>query len=439
MTDTDSQDSSSELEKPSSEGEKSRRACFPSFEGVPSELFINICKGLGVREMKVLRELNKDFNARMLALQPKLFSYWRFKRLSGIRFVEFADDENIKVVAGIEVECGKIGRSAIDDVGLLNLLSKRPEVESIKISGSSCTDQGLESALIHSKLIVLHLDKSKEIKGRSLNPDLESSKLLKELSLKNCGNLTDVGAYGILAKVSGNLTSLSLSGNCLTFAKIDTVPVDLSSLEKLDLSSNTNLTDIGFHPLMNKLGVGLKELDLSRTGIALERTAQITVNFSQLERLVLSQCKGIRNESCLLAFVDKFVDSLKILDIGFNGITLVSVDTHVSQFRCLEVLSLTGIDKLDERGFVSLINKCGRSLKKLYLGYTSITLTEVGLLTTDLPNLELLHLDNCVNISLQNLTTLLSKTRDKLKLSISRCQLDEASIKASFPSINIIS
>ena len=55
--------------------------------------------------MKVLRELNKDFNARMLALQPKLFSYWRFKRLSGIRFVEFADDENIKVVAGELQKC----------------------------------------------------------------------------------------------------------------------------------------------------------------------------------------------------------------------------------------------------------------------------------------------------------------------------------------------
>ena len=302
----------------------------------------------------------------------------------------------------------------INDKALQHLLAKRPEIISIKIANSSCSNTGLQAVLAHQAIIVVHLDGA-ELTGESLSPDLEYSQSLKELSLIDCEKLTDYGLRIILTSAGRNLTSLRLSNTRLSLAGIGTLTVALGGLEVLNLSCCVNITDIGLIPLLQKTEDSLKHLDLRYTSVTLSHDGYSSLHLPSLLVLKLSHC-GNLDDTGLIHMLNKATSNLKQLDLRFTNVTLSNAGAIASDFKNLKVLDLSNNRQLDEEGTVCLLNKSGYGLKELDLSETNITLSDPQVLTVNFTQLRALKLSYCWHLAEAAIDGFLNRVGASLKV-----------------------
>ena len=141
----------------------------------------------------------------------------------------------------------------VKDEAVQLLLRHRPEVTSVKITNSSCTDTGLWAVLTHPGVHTVHFDDS-AVTGEEIYKDNDTedkddtntkpylkkkeeySDNLEDLSLAYCERLTDLGLRVILCEVGNKLTSLRLTGTHITLNGVATMTCSLDRLQSLDLS-----------------------------------------------------------------------------------------------------------------------------------------------------------------------------------------------------------
>jgi len=106
---------------------------------------------------------------------------------------------------------------------------------------------------------------------------------------------------------------------------------------------------------------------------------------SALKVLDLSECKNLTDTGlvCLLSMIDG--DSLTELCLRGTKLTLSAMTSlnAIAAFYNLEVLVLNSCKNLSETGVISLFNKIGEELKRLYLVGTNLSLSNAGSLPAD--------------------------------------------------------
>ena len=133
-------------------------------------------------------------------------------------------------------------------------------------------------------------------------------------------------------------------------------------MEELNLINCKNLSETGVISLFNKIGEELKKLYLGGTNLSLSNAGLITSRFSKLEELSLSNCKNL-SETGVISLFNKIGEGLKILDLGGTNLSLSDAHLITTSFKRLEELDLGMCKNLSEIGVISLLNKSGDRLR----------------------------------------------------------------------------
>ena len=329
------------------------------------------------------------------------------------------------------------------DKSIEYLIRQHPELESFKVGGGSweakVTNRSVKALLSHPGIFVIRLVSCPMITGEILVEVSNPKSALKVLDLSECKNLTDTGLVCLLSMIDGDsLTELCLRGTKLTLSAMTSLNAIAAfyNLEVLVLNSCKNLSETGVISLFNKIGEGLKKLDLGGTNLSLSNADLITSRFSKLEVLSLSNCKNL-SETGVISLFNKIGEGLKKLNLGCTNLSLSNAGLITSRFSKLEELSLSNCKNLSETGVISLLNKIGEGLKILDLGGTNLSLSDAHLITTSFKRLEELDLGMCKNLSEIGVISLLNKSGDRLRyvLIAGSYRVSAKVIKAQFPRV----
>jgi EIN3-binding F-box protein len=267
---------------------------------------------------------------------------------------------------------------------------------SLELVGKAC--QGL-------KLCVL--SQCQSITDTGLQAFMSCCVCLDSLQLERCHAITNAGLMTALALGKGNLRNLSLSkcdGLCngekrapLTCLSLNTLNVTecksvglepivtmglcCPSLENLDLSQLTDLSDEGIVSVLEGCGKHLVSLNLTKcTDITDVALAAIASHCGELERLTLDGCYQVGDNGLQLLAAD--CTSLKEVDLSGTSITDAGLRALVSaRGLWLRSLTLTGCVNLTDES-LSLIEDCCPSLGALNLRNCPL-LTKEGLNTLE--------------------------------------------------------
>jgi len=379
-------------------------------------------------------------------------------------------------------------------------VAKHPELETVKMFHSSCTDLGLMVLLetCAEVLACLNIQHS-SIKLSNivrLNVVLPA---LKELRLS--GDLDETGLASLLNKVAPTLRILNLRASTNVFSEMSSVVATFTHLEELNLGCCTNLTDEALISLLNKLGQRLKILHLDYTNISLSKTSSLHISFSCLETLNLFGSSGMEeseteilsrniDEAGLAMLLNKIGDNLKVLNLGFTSVTLSGIHSVTRTFPRLEAVNLTHCTKITVDGLklflnrfggclrslnlsstccldglssladpfsrlevldlegsnvtdsllASILNVAGASLRRLILSRTGITLYNICPATVELPLLVDLVLAGCTNLTFNcpGLFSLLAKAPRLKTLDIGLTSLSVENVETQFPDLAVL-
>jgi len=218
---------------------------------------------------------------------------------------------------------------------------------------------------------------------------------LDSLQLERCHSITNSGLLTALARGNGYLRTLSLSkcdGLCdgekraedvpLTCLSLNTLNITecksvgmepivtmglcCPSLENLDLSQMTDLSDEGIISVIDGCGRQLVSLNLTKcTNITDVAVAAIASHCGDLERLTLDGCHQIGDLGLQMLAAD--CPLLKDVDVSGTSITDAGLRALVtSRGLWLRSLTLTGCVNLTDES-LSLIEDCCPSLGALNL------------------------------------------------------------------------
>lgn len=272
---------------------------------------------------------------------------------------------------------------------------------SLELVGKVCQDL---------KLCVLSQCQSVTDKG--LQAFMKSCFCLDTLQLERCHSITNSGLLTALAQGKGNLKNLSLSKcdglwngekrseevplTCLSLKTLNvtdcksagiepivTMGLCCPSLENLDLSELTNLSDEAITSVMEGCGDHLVSLNLTNcTNITYVAVAAIASHCVDLECLTLDGCYRV----------------------GDNGL-------HMLATECISLkeLDLSGTSITDS-GLRSLVTMRGFWLRSLTLtGCVNLTDESLSLIEDCCPSLGALNLRNCPLLSREGLSSLESQ------------------------------
>jgi hypothetical protein len=186
--------------------------------------------------------------------------------------------------------------------------------------------------------------------------------ILEELILNGCRNLDDTYVLPLFNKIGECLKKLDLGGTNLSLSNSGLMTSRFPNLEEFNLSYCKNLSETGVICFFNKIGEGLKKLDLGGTNLSLSNADLITSRFSKLEVLSLSNCKNL-SETGVISLLNKIGEGLKILDLGGTNLSLSDAHLITTSFKRLEELDLGMCKNLSEIGVISLLNKSGDRLR----------------------------------------------------------------------------
>jgi len=408
------------------------RPCFAALHGLPPEVLKIILKYLKVESKKNLRRVCK-----FLYQNIGLCEEWWLRGISPERLRLFADE--VVTIKGVGIVHLSGESSAVDD-SLEHLVLNHPELHSVRIARSSCTDNVLQALMSNPNMLAIQLSNS-NITGENLQLEPGVTLDLEILDLEGCRNLSGKGLLeNILERTAGEkLQELNLSGcTNLSLEGLGGVTTNsFTNIESLNLMGCANLTDEFRVEFLTSSGGSLKRLNLSRTNITLSEFASIATSFPHLIELVLYECRNVTDRG-LISFLNKTGGNLKKLNLSRTTITLSKVCLLTASLRYLEELDMSPCYYITDEGIISLLNKTGENLKKLNLSVTYINLSEVDALTVTFPVLKVLDLSYCRNITETGIISLLSKTGPGLTLRLIGTIISVDQIKAQFPTIKVM-
>lgn len=236
------------------------------------------------------------------------------------------------------------------------------------------------------------LSQCQSVTDKGLQAFMQCCVCLDSLQLERCHSITNSGLLTALALGKGNLRTLSLS-NCdglcnraedvpLTCLSLNTLNVTdcksvgmepivtmglcCPSLENLDLSELTDLSDEGIVSVIEGCGEHLVSLNLTKcTNITDVAVAAIASRCGDLERLTLDGCYQVEDYGLQMLAAECTL--LKEVDVSGTSITDAGLRALVtSRGLWLRSLTLTGCVNLTDES-LSLIEDCCPSLGALNL------------------------------------------------------------------------
>ena len=260
---------------------------------------------------------------------------------------------------------------------------------------------------------------------------------LEKLILVGCRNITNASAISFLNRVGTGLKVLDLSYTDISLASLEDLATSFTKLEKLILVGCRNITDASAICFLNRVGTGLKVLDLSVTNISLAGMEDLATSFNKFEELRLVDCRNITDASAI-SFLNRVGTGLKVLDLSVTNISLAGMEDLATSFTKLEKLILVGCLNITDASAISFLNRVGTGLKVLNLSYTDISLASLEDLTASFPELKVLNLRNCPNITEPGVISLLSKVGTSVRQDIVGTPVPADNIRGQFPSVNVI-
>ena len=364
-----------------------------------------------------------------------------------------------------------------DDEGVELLVTKHPEMKSIKIGCFYCvniTDRGLQTLLtadglikvwlsdvhlITGEILELHSNSAKHIQHLALQRcSLTTSGLLKildicgiqltSLDLKSCRNITGEGFHvlqdkfanmekltlascvrlsqqgllEILMMCGSKLQDLDISRTKITGHRIEELQGKLADLKTLNLQCNLSLTDQGLLKVLRMCGTKLQDLNISNTIINGQGLDELQGKFAYLETLNLRNCSRLTDQG-LLSVLKMLKGKLQDLDISDTHITGIGLDKLHGKLADLETLNLGKCSRLTNQILLQVLRMCSTKLQDLNISGTNISGQGLDKLQGKLDNLKTLDLGNCYRLKAQGLLEVLRMCGSKLQ-DLNICGID---------------
>ena len=139
-----------------------------------------------------------------------------------------------------------------------------------------------------------------------------------------------------------------------------------------------------------------------------------------LEKLVLTSWCSLSNQG-LLEILKRSRSNLRELDLSYSNITGVGVEEGVNSLPNLEILKLFWCDNLTDGGLKEILRLSGNKLRVLDVSFTSIT-GQGFKGVVSFPMLEILNLISCRELNDSGLLEILSISDIRLKtVNVSLC------------------
>jgi len=222
-------------------------------------------------------------------------------------------------------------------------------------------------------------------------------------------------------------------------ASIEYLVLNHPELKAVDLGK-LNCTDKALKVILSESDI--VDIRVSNCGITGENLQLETGITLALKVLHLRDCwaltsQGLKN---ILEHLDK--EKLKELNLSRTKVSLEELNSEVSTFPNLEIIRLNQCSNITDIGLISFLNKSGAKLKTIHISSTRITLSEVGLLSTTLNSLEELNVSSCQGMTDKGLISFLNKAGGNLKklvLSHTKITLSKVGLlTTSFPRLEEI-
>ncbi|XP_073154407.1 EIN3-binding F-box protein 1-like isoform X2 [Henckelia pumila] len=342
----------------------------------------------------------------------------------------------------------------VGDQGVASLVSSGSKVLSkVKLQGLDVTDYSVAVIGRYGNRItnlVLGGLQNVSQKGFWVMGNARGLHMLSTLAVTSCRGVTDLSLEA-LGKGCPNLKHVSIR-KCCSVSDLGMVAFSkaASLLESLQLEECDRVTQMGFLNAISISNSTLKSVSLVKC-LGIKDVRMDSPLFSpcqSLRSLSVRSCPGFGSAS--LALVGKLCPKLHSLDLsGLNGITdtcliplLESCETGLSKVnlsgcsnlsdeivlalfrlhgRTLELVNLDGCKKITDASLVALVESCPL-LNDLDVSRCSITDTGVAALARGLqPNLQILSLSGCSNVSDRSVPALEKLGRRLVGLNLQHC------------------
>ena len=231
-------------------------------------------------------------------------------------------------------------------------------------------------------------------------------KKLEHLNISQCKHVKDKGLLKILSITGTQLKYLNIGQTNITGEMFALRQHNFSKMENLNMSGCSNLTDRGLLNLLRSFGQQLKYLDLSDTNITGAGLALYKKALSNLERLNLHGCTNL-TVRCLKDAISVSIYNLTSLDLSNTNITGEELDKFTLNIPNLMILNLRNCKELTDKGLFKVLNMIGHQLKSLDLSDTNITAEQLIGMNMKIPMLQSLNLSNCKELTDKGLAELL--------------------------------
>jgi hypothetical protein len=235
---------------------------------------------------------------------------------------------------------------------------------------------------------------------------------LRELDLSFCGNLTAAGLMALLEKCP-NLQKLDLRGTTISGPFIST-GTRLNRLIDLNLSSK-HLTDESLQPLLEKCP-NVQTLDLEDCSMTGKVFTQPSVQLTSLIELNLKNCHHVTDEN-FKAIIEK-CQQLRLLNL-LNTPIVDPFSSPTVRLDKLQKITFPNNAEFDDAILGKWISNLP-SLQILNLIGLSISGAAFTSEALNLNCLSKMHISKCVNLTTDNLMTLLEKIPNITILSLEK-------------------
>eukprot|EP01132_Coremiostelium_polycephalum_P004691 gene4691-5859_t len=262
----------------------------------------------------------------------------------------------------------------------------RSTLSSINISkNNSLTDQGIANLSHLTNLNSLDISFCEKINGSGLEILVENNVPLQKLQLEGCNSINIERCLKVLANLK-SLDSLNLSSTKVSDVDCQLF-VNLKSLTQLDISRNSDISNIGLEHICNIST--LKDLDLSRCTKITELGFQSLSKLPHLESLQAEEC-GINDESMKSIGTLRELRSLILISNPFTN----EGAHYISNLTSLTALDLSMCTNITDSALVHFQNLS--QLSRLNLNFCgNLTDSGVATLTGGLGHLTTLGIIGC--------------------------------------------
>lgn len=171
------------------------RPCFAALNGLPPEVLRRIIEYLKVESKKSLREVCWFLHQNLGLCDEVTFKEWKLGTISAKRLRQFADE--VTTVKGIQILELTEGSTAESDSSIEYLLSKHPELNTVRLFQSQCSNRCLQALFSHPSIEKIQLSRS-NITGEIELAGTQQKLSLVELNLSGCTDLTNKGLACLL-------------------------------------------------------------------------------------------------------------------------------------------------------------------------------------------------------------------------------------------------